>query len=102
MSAPRGLTTTAIPYNDLNFECEFDFIDHVLAIRTSSGASKTLKLAPKSVAAFHAEFMAALAALGIEVHIWTMPVEIPTRSTSRRTRCMQLTTLLPSPASGGR
>jgi hypothetical protein len=73
----RGLTTTAIPYNDLNFECEFDFIDHVLAIRTSAGPSKTQKLAPKSVAAFHAEFMAALAALGIEVRIWTMPAEIP-------------------------
>jgi len=73
----RGLTTTAIPYQDDNFECEFDFIDHVLAIRTSRGAAKTVKLAPKSVAAFHAEFMAALRALGIEVRIWTMPVEIP-------------------------
>jgi len=73
----RGLTTTAIPYNDENFECEFDFIDHVLVIRKSDGTSRTLKLAPKSVAAFHAEFMAALRALGIEVRIWTMPVEIP-------------------------
>jgi hypothetical protein len=73
----RGLTTTAIPYKDQNFECEFDFIDHLLVIRKSNGTSKTLKLAPKSVAAFHAEFMAALRALGIEVRIWTMPVEIP-------------------------
>ena len=73
----RGLTTTAIPYKDDNFECEFDFIDHVLVIRKSDGASRTLKLAPKSVAAFLAEFMAALRSLGIEVRIWTMPVEIP-------------------------
>jgi hypothetical protein len=73
----RGLTTTAIPYKDQNFECEFDFIDHELVIRKSDGTSRTLKLAPKSVAAFHAEFMAALRALGIEVRIWTMPVEIP-------------------------
>jgi Family of unknown function (DUF5996) len=75
--SPRGLTTTAIPYRDDNFECEFDFIDHVLVIRKSDGASRTLKLRPKSVADFHAEFMAALGALGIEVKIWTMPVEIP-------------------------
>jgi uncharacterized protein DUF5996 len=73
----RGLTTTAIPYKEHNFECEFDFIDHVLIIRKSDGTSRTLKLAPKSVATFHAEFMAALRALGIEVRIWTMPVEIP-------------------------
>jgi hypothetical protein len=73
----RGLTTTVIPYKDGNFECEFDFIDHVLVIRKSDGTSRTLKLAPKSVAAFLAEFMAALRALGIEVRIWTMPVEIP-------------------------
>ena len=73
----RGLTTSAIPYKDQSFEVEFDFIDHHLAIATSSGATRTLKLAPKSVAAFHAEFMAALQSLGIEVRIWTMPMEIP-------------------------
>jgi hypothetical protein len=75
--SPRGLTTTAIPHGDDNFECEFDFIDHVLAIRKSDGSSRTVKLAPKSVAVFHAEFMAALHALAMDVHIWTMPVEIP-------------------------
>ena len=73
----RGLTTSAIPYKGKVFEVEFDFIGHVLRISVSDGASRTLRLGPKSVAAFHAEFMAALAALGIEVHIWTMPVEIP-------------------------
>ena len=31
----RGLTTTAIPYRDSSFEIEFDFVDHVLVIRTS-------------------------------------------------------------------
>ena len=76
MSA-RGLTTSAIPCKDRSFEIEFDFIDHVLAIATSDGMTRTLRLAPKSVAAFHAEFMAALSSLGIEVRIWTMPVEIP-------------------------
>lgn len=73
----RGLTTTAIPYRGRCFEVEFDFIGHVLRITLSDGATRSLRLVPKSVAAFHAEFMAALTALGIEVRIWTMPVEIP-------------------------
>lgn len=73
----RGLTTSAIPYKGKVFEVEFDFIGHVLRISVSDGASRTLRLGAKSVAGFHAEFMAALAALGVEARIWTMPVEIP-------------------------
>jgi len=71
----RGLTTGAIPYRDTTFEMEFDFIDHVLAIRVSDGASRTMQLAPRSVADFHAEFMSVLKELGRPVHIWTMPQE---------------------------
>ena len=71
----RGLTTTAIPYAGRSFEIEFDFIDHVLAIRTCEGQAKAIRLEPKSVAAFHRELMGALAALGINVRIWTMPQE---------------------------
>jgi len=48
-----------------------------LIIHTSWGASKRMALEPRSVADFHAEFMSALRALGIEVKIWTMPVEVP-------------------------
>ncbi|MEP6742646.1 MAG: DUF5996 family protein, partial [bacterium] len=73
----RGLTTTAIPYQDRYFEIEFDFIDHKLRIECSDGALKTLDLRPQSVAAFYAEVMAALRELDIEIEIWTMPVEIP-------------------------
>ncbi|MBN9086917.1 MAG: hypothetical protein J0J01_08425 [Reyranella sp.] len=72
----RGLTTTAIPYGDSSFEMEFDFIDHVLAIRTCDGESRIVKLEPKSVAAFHAEVMAALESLGLAVRIWTVPQEV--------------------------
>jgi hypothetical protein len=35
-----------------------------------------VKLEPRSVAAFHAEVMAALASLGLTVRIWTMPQEV--------------------------
>jgi hypothetical protein len=73
----RGLTTTAIPYNDRTFEMEFDFIDHKLVINCSDGASDSVLLEPKSVATFYAEVMSKLQQLRIEVSIWRMPVEIP-------------------------
>jgi hypothetical protein len=73
----HGLTTSAIPYNDGNFDVQFDFVDHKLIIQTSWGMSKTLALKAQSVADFYAEFMAALRSVGIEVKIWTMPVEVP-------------------------
>jgi hypothetical protein len=72
----RGLTTSAIPYGDGIFEVQFDFIDHRLEISTSWGTQKAFALKPQSVADFYAEFMSALKSLGIEVKIWTMPVEV--------------------------
>jgi hypothetical protein len=73
----RGLTTSAIPYNDGIFEIQFDFIDHTLNIHTSWGTSASLPLKPQSVADFYSAFMSKLQSLGIEVKIWTMPVEVP-------------------------
>jgi hypothetical protein len=73
----RGLTTTAMPYEDRIFEIEFDFIDHKLRIECSDGAARVLELRPQSVADFYAEVMSALRELGMEIKIWTMPVEIP-------------------------
>jgi hypothetical protein len=73
----RGLTTSPIPYDGEIFEIQFDFIEHDLVIRKSDGATKALRLAPKSVAEFYAEVMATLSSMNIAVKIWTMPVEIP-------------------------
>ncbi len=73
----RGLTTAAMRYQDRVFEIEFDFIDHKLLIECSDGSTKTLALRPQSVADFYNEVMNALHELGIEVQIWTMPVEVP-------------------------
>src|SRR5499426_2553269 len=56
----RGLTTTAMPYHEIFFEMEFDFIDHQLLIECSHGAKATVALQPKSVAKFYDETMAAL------------------------------------------
>ncbi|HTZ48494.1 MAG TPA: DUF5996 family protein [Verrucomicrobiae bacterium] len=72
----RGLTTSLIPYGTKSFEVEFDFVEHQLRVDASNGQGEQLKLAPRSVADFYAEFMAMLKQLGIEVAIWKMPVEV--------------------------
>jgi len=72
-----GLTTSPIPYASGSCEVRFDFIEHKLVIETSGGDVRELKLEPQSVAEFYRKFMAALHNLGIEVHIYTMPVEFP-------------------------
>lgn len=73
----RGLTTTAMPYENILFEMEFDFLDHQLRINCSHGANTTVALEPKSVAVFYDETMQALRKVGIDIKIWTTPVEIP-------------------------
>lgn len=73
----RGMTTSPIPYGDGVFQIDFDFIDHRLIIATSQGAIHSLTLRPQSVAKFYVEFMSRLRAMGIDVKIWEMPVEIP-------------------------
>src|SRR5207302_8443216 len=45
-------------------------------IGVGEGRRATLPLLPGSVAGFYAAIMARLRALGLDVHIWTMPVEI--------------------------
>jgi len=74
---PRGLTTSAIPYDQGIFEVHFDFIAHSLEIATSLGERRAFRLAPRTVAEFYAEFMGALHSLGIQANVWTMPVEVP-------------------------
>lgn len=73
----RGLTTASIPHGSRRFEIDFDFIDHRLAIRTSDGRIESFALQPMSVADFYREFMRRMRSLGLDVRIWSMPVEIP-------------------------
>jgi hypothetical protein len=73
----RGLTTSPIPCGRRMFQIDFDFVDHRLIIACSDGTRAGFALVPCSVADFYRELMAQLAALGIVVKIWTMPVEIP-------------------------
>lgn len=73
----RGLTTGPIPCNGRDLQIDFDFIDHVLWLRTSDGHYREVILRPVEVAEFYAEVMAGLEQLGIDVAINTMPNEIP-------------------------
>ena len=72
-----GLTTSPVPCDKGIFEIVFDFLNHNLLIQTSWGPAKAIPLAPRTVADFYREFMAAIASLGIKVKIWTTPVEFP-------------------------
>jgi len=72
----RGLTTGPVPHGDTTFQVNFDFLDHRLTIRTSMGGMRTLRLAPRSVAAFYRDFMDTLEDLDVPVHIRTTPNEV--------------------------
>jgi Family of unknown function (DUF5996) len=73
----RGLTTSPIPYGTRLFTIDLDFIDHRLFIDTSDEMRDSFPLAPCTVADFYREVIGKLRALGLDVRIWTMPVEIP-------------------------
>jgi hypothetical protein len=75
---PRGLTTSAMPCGERSVEVAFDFIDHVLAVRTSDGAATRFKLVPRSVADFYARYLTALRSLGIQPVLMPCPVEVET------------------------
>jgi hypothetical protein len=75
--SPRGLRTSAIPYQQSEFEIAFDFVDHVLLFDVSSGARTQFSLETESVARFYARVMSALRDLKIEVAINELPSEIP-------------------------
>jgi len=72
----RGLTTSPIPYETGAFQIDFDFVEHVLIIRTSSGAARTLPLQAESVAAFHSRLFHALGDSGLHVAISGRPNEV--------------------------
>ncbi|MFL6247716.1 MAG: DUF5996 family protein [Thermoanaerobaculia bacterium] len=72
----RGLTTSEIPYGDRWFDMEFDFIAHVLRVRTNDGSEHDVRLGARSVADLHDEVFRVLRSLDISCRIWTVPVEI--------------------------
>jgi Family of unknown function (DUF5996) len=73
----RGMTTSAMPYEQRDIEVQFDFIEHSIVLETSDGRVVAMAMEPQSVADFYKKFMAALSELGVNVRIWTTPCEIP-------------------------
>ena len=73
----RGMTTSAMPYQQRAIEVQFDFIEHKLTIESSEGRVVAMALTAQSVAEFYKKFMAALGELSVNVHVWTMPCEVP-------------------------
>jgi hypothetical protein len=73
----RGLTTSPMPYGMQTFQIDFDFIDHRLIIQVGDGRIDAFPLQPMSVADFHRILVERLRRLGLAVHIWTRPQELP-------------------------
>ena len=72
----RGLTTSPIPYGARQFQIEFDFIDHVLWLRTDDGHVRQLMLRPMPVAEFYADLFHIMSELGFSVRINGRPNEM--------------------------
>src|SRR5690606_30529921 len=67
-------------------ELELDFVAEQLRMVTTDGAAREIPLRPQSVADFYDALMGALRELGVEVAIWTTPVEVADRVPFERDR----------------
>jgi hypothetical protein len=72
----RGLTTSLMPIGGRGLELEFDFVDHVLDLRTTAGEHRHVTLEPRSVANFYAATTTALDELGVRVRLYPRPSEV--------------------------
>jgi hypothetical protein len=72
----RGLSTAAMPVPDGVLEIEFDFAEHQLLFRVSSGTRLALPLRAQSVADFYHEYLSCLSQLGVSVRMNPVPVEV--------------------------
>jgi hypothetical protein len=74
---PRGLTTSAMPYEERTLSIDFDFVDHRVVILDSGGSIRSIPLAASPVCVFHDELFAQLRAIGVQVRIGGIPQECP-------------------------
>ena len=72
----RGLTTGTMAHDSRYFQIDFDLLTHACRIVVSDGHEEEIALRPMAVADFHEALMSSLARLGLEVDIWTRPVEV--------------------------
>jgi hypothetical protein len=65
-----------MPAGAHELEVELDFVDHVLVARASDGRTRSLPLAPRSVAEFYEAYRSMLAELDGAPRLWPVPVEM--------------------------
>jgi hypothetical protein len=75
--SPRGMTTRPIPFGNILFDIEFDFIDHKLVIRTSEGEERSFSIDKLSVSEFYKKVFSTLSDLGINCSIIPEPYDVP-------------------------
>lgn len=73
---PTGFSTGSIPYAGGIFEIEFNFIYHLLSIRTSEGKNGHIELQSMPVSEFYNQVFEQLKKLDIDVQIHRAPNEI--------------------------
>jgi hypothetical protein len=72
----RGLTTSAMPFDEKTLVIDFDFVDHSVVVRTSTGETRSMPLIPRPVNDFYSEYRELLRVLGVNVRIMGRPVEV--------------------------
>ncbi len=72
----RGLSTSPVSAGHRMFQIDFDFIEHVLEVRTADGGERKIELRPRTVADFYAAVFSALGELGLDVSIHGSPNEV--------------------------
>lgn len=73
----RGLSSSVLPLpRGDELDIEFDFVDHRLVLRKSTGEVGAVTLEAQTVAAFFAAYLRALSNLGVDVAINALPVEV--------------------------
>jgi hypothetical protein len=72
----RGITTRPMGGVPI-FTIDFDFVDHRLLVHSADGRTVGFPLMGQSVASFHREVSGALTHLGIAVHNWAEPFDLP-------------------------
>ncbi|WP_108659991.1 DUF5996 family protein [Acuticoccus kandeliae] len=73
---PRGLTSSLIP-DGTGIEILFDFHDHMVIGTSGDGRRESFALGPTTVAAFHADFVGLVTALGGDPTFDGQPNEVP-------------------------
>jgi uncharacterized protein DUF5996 len=77
LPSAHGLTTGPMPYGEETVEVEFDFVDHRLHIRTSSGRTAGFALRDRlSCASFYEDLFAGLRGVGVEATIRPEPFDL--------------------------